>query len=115
MTAPTEACIRVITAGIGGLRNGVRGHIAEQQYSAMNVRFGSEADIQRRSTNVRFTPESGHRRQRLGRPLSARSVRCRRRRQLLRRHTLDVAMAVRVDDNPFKRHLDLSTVRIVGG
>ena len=67
-----------------------------------NVRFGSEADIQRRSTNVRFTPESGHRRQRLGRPLSARSVRCRRHRQLLGRHALDLPMAVRKNDHSFK-------------
>jgi hypothetical protein len=40
-TAPTEAYSGVITAGIGGLRMGFGGHIAEQQYSAMNVRFGS--------------------------------------------------------------------------
>jgi hypothetical protein len=28
---------------------------------SFTLRFGSKADIQRRLTNVRFTPESGHR------------------------------------------------------
>ena len=29
--------------------------------TSANVRFGSEADIRERDTNVRFTPKSGHR------------------------------------------------------
>jgi hypothetical protein len=35
-------------------------HFAQQQYSGVNVRFGSKADIARDQLNVRFTPESGH-------------------------------------------------------
>jgi hypothetical protein len=35
-------------------------HFAQQQSSAPNVRFGSEADIATVQLNVRFTPESGH-------------------------------------------------------
>ena len=34
-------------------------HFAWQQSSGPNVRFGSEADIQRRVSDVRFTPKSG--------------------------------------------------------
>jgi hypothetical protein len=34
---------------------------AAQQFSDLDVRFGSKADIGRRLGNVRFTPESGHR------------------------------------------------------
>jgi hypothetical protein len=36
-------------------------HFAWQQSSGPNVRFGSKADIAASPTNVRFTPESGHR------------------------------------------------------
>jgi hypothetical protein len=36
---------------------GLGGHIAEQQYSAMNVRFGSKADVELRSPNVRLGPK----------------------------------------------------------
>ena len=38
-----------------------------------NVRFGSEADIHRRLTDVRFTPESGHSSAQLSCPLCAKS------------------------------------------
>ena len=39
---------------------GFGGHIAEQQYSGLNVRFGSKADIVRCQADVCFTPNSGH-------------------------------------------------------
>src|SRR5262249_61765764 len=38
-----------------------------------NVRFGSKADIAALPINVRYTPESGHRRVRVPRPLCAKS------------------------------------------
>jgi hypothetical protein len=79
-----------------------------------DVRFGSEADIQRRSTNVRFTINSGHRRQRLGHPLSARNVRCRRRRQRLWRNPLDLAPAVWENDNSFKLDFDAQSAAFIG-
>src|SRR5262249_5937653 len=59
------------TAGIGHRRNGVRPSFAWQQSSGPNVRFGSKADIRRRSGYVRFTPESGHRQTRWACPLWA--------------------------------------------
>jgi len=34
---------------------------ARQQSCAAHVRFGSKADIQAPSSDVRFTPKSGHR------------------------------------------------------
>jgi hypothetical protein len=37
---------------------GLGGHIAEQQYSAMNVPFGSKADIGLAAADVRFTPKA---------------------------------------------------------
>jgi hypothetical protein len=40
---------------------GFRGWFAQQQSLAADVRFGSKADIEASSPNVRFTPESGHR------------------------------------------------------
>jgi hypothetical protein len=43
---------------IGGMGNH---HVARQQSSGPNVCFGSKADIAEYETNVRFTPESGHR------------------------------------------------------
>src|SRR5262249_56667835 len=44
---------------------------ASQQNRAPDFRFGSKADIGESATDVRFTPESGHRLSALGRPLSA--------------------------------------------
>jgi hypothetical protein len=44
-----------MTGGIGSDR-----HVAWQQSSGLNVRFGSKADIHPPSTDVRFTPKSGH-------------------------------------------------------
>jgi hypothetical protein len=35
-------------------------HIAQQQLGRSNVRYGSLADIEVRSADVRFTPKSGH-------------------------------------------------------
>src|SRR5215469_1982342 len=46
---------------------------ASQQNSGANVRFGSKADIVRVSTDVRFTPKSGHRLPVLECPLCAKS------------------------------------------
>jgi len=40
---------------------GFRGQFARQQSRAAHVRFGSKADIAESKSNVRFTPESGHR------------------------------------------------------
>lgn len=40
---------------------------------AVNVRFGSKADIEARQSDVRFTPKSGHWLRALGSPLSAKS------------------------------------------
>jgi len=40
---------------------------------AVNVRFGSKADIAARSCDVRFTPKSGHCGARLACPLCAKS------------------------------------------
>jgi len=44
-----------------------------QQPSTVHVRYGSLADIAAAIPNVRFTPESGHRRKRSSCPLSANS------------------------------------------
>ena len=46
------------TGGMGSGR-----HFAQQRSSRPNVRFGSKADIATRLTNVRFAPESGHRKE----------------------------------------------------
>src|SRR5262249_41071063 len=78
--------------------------------AATHVRFGSKADIAASPTNVRFTPNSGHRRQRLGHPLTATSVRCRRRRQRLWRRALDLLPAPRVDDDSTESNLHLAAV-----
>src|SRR5215831_19581137 len=43
------------------------------RWSRCDVRFGSKADIEAPPPDVRFTPNSGHRRAPLGCPLSARS------------------------------------------
>ena len=40
---------------------------------ALNVRYGSKADIRAGHGDVRFTPESGHPRVRTERPLSAKN------------------------------------------
>ena len=39
---------------------GFRDQVAQQQFRAADVRFGSKADIAECETNVRFTPNSGH-------------------------------------------------------
>jgi len=39
---------------------GFRSQFAQQQSCVTHVRFGSEADIEVRSADVRFTPKSGH-------------------------------------------------------
>jgi hypothetical protein len=39
---------------------GFRDQVAQQQFLAANVRFGSKADIAGDQLNVRFTPKSGH-------------------------------------------------------
>ena len=39
---------------------GFRGQFGQQQSRVSHVRFGSKADIAASSTNVRFTPKSGH-------------------------------------------------------
>jgi hypothetical protein len=44
-----------MTGGMGSNR-----HIAWQQSLGPNVRFGSKADIHAPSSDVRFTPKSGH-------------------------------------------------------
>jgi hypothetical protein len=49
-----------ITAGICDRRNGVPNQVAQQQSYSANVRFGSKADIEVLSLNVRFTSNSGH-------------------------------------------------------
>src|SRR5262249_37797350 len=69
------------------------------------------------SRHLQPTPNSGHRRQRPGRPLSARSVRCRRRRQRLWRNPLDLlAPPIRPDDLASKRHMHAyTTARFIGG
>ena len=52
---------------------GFRGQFARQQSRAADVRFGSKADITECKTNVRFTPESGHWKSVVERPLCANS------------------------------------------
>jgi hypothetical protein len=49
----------MITAGIYDWRNGVHGSVCTAPILS-HVRFGSKADVHRRPTNVRFTPESGN-------------------------------------------------------
>src|SRR5215831_9618228 len=50
---------------------GFRGQFAQQQSEAGHVRFGSKADIEAPSPDVRFTPKSGHRSARRQCPLCA--------------------------------------------
>jgi hypothetical protein len=57
-TTPTRTRLQQGFA-IGGM--GSDRHFAQQQSSGPNVRFGSKADIAERETNVRYSPESGHR------------------------------------------------------
>jgi hypothetical protein len=52
-------------------RNGVQGQFAQHQALAANVRFGSTADIEAPSPDVRFTRKSGHCRATVGCPLCA--------------------------------------------
>jgi len=46
--------------GFAASEMGFRGRFAQQQSWAAHVRFGSEADIEAPSPDVRFTPKSGH-------------------------------------------------------
>src|SRR6516164_10696573 len=50
---------------------GFRGQFAQQQSETAHVRFGSKADNAECETNVRFTPNSGHRWIEFGCPLCA--------------------------------------------
>jgi len=49
------------------------GQLCSTAKLAIDVRFGSKADIEARPVNVRFTPESGRRLSVSARPLSAKS------------------------------------------
>jgi hypothetical protein len=60
----SDAANAVVKSAPGGALNVSRCGVlpsALQQSQAPNVRFGSKADIAAHSSNVRFTPKSGHR------------------------------------------------------
>jgi hypothetical protein len=62
MAMPIPADLPQMTspAGFATGGNGVRRHLARQQVSTTDFRFGSKADIAALPINVRFTTKSGH-------------------------------------------------------
>jgi hypothetical protein len=54
-------CCGQLQQGFATGEMGFNSHFAQQQFMRPDVRFGSEADIQSKKGDVRFTPESGHR------------------------------------------------------
>jgi hypothetical protein len=61
---------------IGPIEPWVGLHCALRQIRTADVRFGSLADIEVLPTDVRFTPESGHRNSVVEYPLCAKSGHC---------------------------------------
>src|SRR6516225_10496198 len=71
-TTPTPL---LITAGIYDCEMGFRGRVAGQSW-ALDVRFGSKADIKASPRDVRFTPKSRHWNSVAECPLCAKSGHC---------------------------------------